>query len=373
MIELVIYLAFMGTLLWWIIVLVPWRPWKTHESLEPAHNESGSLNDITVLIPARNEGPLIKQTINALKTQDLDLQIIVIDDQSNDDTAKQAQNLGATVVSGTTPPIGWSGKLWALEQGLSKVHTPYTLLLDADITLTPGIVAALLKKAREENIALVSLMAEPSLHNFFERLLMPAFVFFFKLLYPFQLANRTGSRVAAAAGGCILVETSTLRAVGAFASLHDALIDDCTLATRVKHSGLRTWIGLSHSARIHRGYDDLRTIWNMVARTAYTQLHYSPLLLFVCTLIMVSMFWFAPLMPLLNPFSAMVIVPGMLTWIAMTIVYTPILRYYQRSVLWVLALPVIGTLFLLMTWTSTFRYWRGERAQWKNRRYEISA
>ena len=372
MIELAIYLAFMGTLLWWIIVLAPWQPWKTRESLEPTHNAGVSLNDVTVLIPARNEGPFIEQTLNALSMQGLNSHIIVIDDQSNDDTAKQAQNLGAVVISGTAPPVGWSGRLWALEQGLSKVHTPYTLLLDADITLTPGIVAALLKKAREENLALVSLMAEPPLHNFLERLLMPAFIFFFKLLYPFQLANKPESR--AAAGGCILVETRTLQTVGAFANLHDALIDDCALASHVKHSGLRTWIGLSHSARIHRGYDDLSTIWNLVARTAYTQLHYSPFLLFVCTLMMVSMFWFAPLIPLISPFTVMVIVPGILTWIAMTIIYSPISRYYHCSAFWVLALPVvIGTLFLLMTWTSAFRYWRGERAQWKNRRYEISA
>lgn len=263
MIELATYLAFVGTFLWWLIVLVPWRPWNTQESLESTNDEKLSLDDITVLIPARNEGSLIKQTLDALSTQCLNLQIIVIDDQSDDDTAEQAQKWGATVLSGTPPPAGWSGKLWALEQGLSKVHTPYTLLLDADITLTQGIVATLLKKAREENLAFVSLMAEPPLHRFTERLLMPAFVFFFKLLYPFRLANKPGSRIAAAAGGCILVKTDVLRTIGAFASLRDALIDDCTLAARIKHTDLHTWIGLSHSARSHRGYDDMKTIWNM--------------------------------------------------------------------------------------------------------------
>lgn len=374
MIELATYfLALAGTFLWWIIVLVPWRPWNTLESLESVIHENVPLDSITVLIPARNEGPLIKQTLNALSAQDLNLKVIVIDDQSDDDTAAQAKSCGATVLSGTTPPLGWSGKLWALEQGLSKVDTPYTLLLDADITLTQGIVAALLKKAREENLALVSLMAEPCLHRFIERLLMPAFVFFFKLLYPFQLANKLGSRISAAAGGCILVETNALRTVGAFASLHDALIDDCTLASHIKHAGLQTWIGLSHSARSHRSYDDIKTIWNMVARTAYTQLHYSFLLLFICTMVMASMFWFAPLIPLLFPLGTIVMIIGTLTWIAMAIVYAPLLRYYQRSLLWIFALPIIGTLFLLMTWTSAFRFWRGERAQWKNRRYEISA
>lgn len=372
MIELAVFLAFIGVFLWWIIALVPWRPWNTQESLEPDCVKNVSLEEITVLIPARNEGPFITQTLKTLGDQGHSFKIIVIDDQSDDDTAAQAQKSGAMVITGTSPPPGWSGKLWALEQGLSKVRTTYTLLLDADIALAPGIVATLLKKAREENLALVSLMAAPPLYRFFERLLMPAFVFFFKLLYPFQLANKPGSRVAAAAGGCILVETNALRQISAFTSLRDALIDDCTLATHIKRAGLHTWIGLSHSARSHRGYDDMKTIWNMVARTAYTQLHYSPFLLFACTLIMVSMFWFAPLAPLLPTFNTIGIVISLLTWIAMIMVYIPILRYYQRSSFWSLALPIIGTLFLLMTWTSAIRFWRGERAQWKNRRYEIS-
>lgn len=371
MTELATYLAFIGAFLWWMIILVPWRPWSTQESLESTHNENGSLKEITVLIPARNEGGFIGQTLDKLSIQGHGLQIIVIDDQSDDDTAEQAYKRGATVLSGTSPPIGWSGKLWALEQGLSKVTTTYTLLLDADISLAPGTVATLLKKAREENLSLVSLMATPPLHRFTERLLMPAFVLFFKLLYPFRLANKPDSRVSAAAGGCILVETNVLHQIDAFTALHDALIDDCTLASHIKRAGLRTWIGLSHLACSHRGYDNMKTIWDMVARTAYTQLHYSPVLLFACTLIMVSMFWFAPLAPPLLP-STTGTIAGMLAWIAMIIVYIPILRYYQCSLLWILVLPIIGTLFLLMTWTSAFRFWRGERAQWKNRRYEIS-
>ncbi|CAE6503579.1 Hopene-associated glycosyltransferase HpnB [Nitrosomonas nitrosa] len=371
-ISLVTYLAFAGVLFWWVILLAPWRPWGTQEVLEPSNEKDVSLKEITILIPARNEGSLIEQTLNALSLQGKGHQIIVVDDQSEDDTALQARTCGATVISGTTPPPGWSGKLWALEQGLAKVSTPYTLLLDADITLAPGMIAALLKKAREEHLVLVSLMATPSFFRLSEQLLMPAFVFFFKLLYPFRLANKPGSRIAAAAGGCILVETQALRKIGAFASLRDALIDDCTLASRIKRAGMPTWIGLSHSARSHREYEDIKTIWNMVARTAYTQLHYSPLLLIVCTLLMSSMFWFAPILLLFALPGQTSIVICMLAWIAMIIVYIPVLHYYQLSPLWALALPVIGTLFLLMTWTSAIRFWRGERAQWKNRRYEIT-
>ncbi|MDP2225233.1 glycosyltransferase [Nitrosomonas sp.] len=371
MMELVLYLSLFGVVCWCSLILLPWRPWSVREKIETQGivDSHGTLGDITVLIPARNEGPYIRHTLNGVRAQSENLRIIVIDDQSTDDTAEQAKRCGALVLSGTAPPAGWSGKLWALEQGLREVSTPYTLLLDADIELAPGIVIELQQKACNENIALVSLMAEPPMESFIERLLMPAFIFFFRLLYPFGLANKPVSRVAAAAGGCILVETQALRSVGAFANLHNALIDDCTLATHIKRSGLRTFIGLSRAARSHRGYQDLKPIWEMVARTAFTQLRYSFILLVSCTLIMTSMFWAAPLAFLLLPAQEAYIV-STLAWMVMFITYMPTLIYYQRSPLWSLALPVIGTLYLGMTWTSALRYWRGERACWKDRRYE---
>lgn len=374
MVELVLYLSIFGTLCWWSLILFPWRPWSTCEKIEAgvSGNADTLLNDITVLIPARNEGPYIRHTLSGVKAQSEGMRVIVIDDQSVDDTAEEAKRCGAQVISGTSPPVGWSGKLWALEQGLQEVRTTYTLLLDADIALTPGIIAELRRKAQDENLALVSVMAEPPMKNFIESLLMPAFIFFFKLLYPFGLANKPGSRVAAAAGGCILVETQALRSVGAFTNLHHALIDDCTLAAHIKCAGLRTWIGLSHAACSHRGYQALKPIWAMVARTAYTQLRYSLSLLLICTLIMIAMFWAAPLGFLLLSTPKVYIVSA-LAWGAMLFTYMPILIYYQRSPLWGLALPIIGTLYLAMTWTSALQYWRGERACWKDRRYESKA
>jgi hopene-associated glycosyltransferase HpnB len=371
MVELVSYLSIFGVLCWWSLVLSPWCSWSTREKIEAtaSGNSNTLLNDLTVLIPARNEGPYIQHTLNGVKAQGEGIYIIVIDDQSVDDTAERAKQCGAQVISGITPPAGWSGKLWALEQGLKEVKTPYTLLLDADIELAPGIVIELRRKMHGEKLALISLMAEPPMKSFIERLLMPAFIFFFKLLYPFALANKLRSRIAAAAGGCILMETQALRAVGAFGNLHNALIDDCTLAAHIKRAGYRTWIGLSHGARSHRGYQALRPIWEMVARTAYTQLRYSFSLLAICTLIMVSMFWAAPLAFLLLP-NQQIFWVSLLAWVAMFISYLPTLIYYQRSPFWGITLPVIGTLYLLMTWTSALRYWRGERACWKDRRYE---
>lgn len=372
--ELVLYLSVFGTFCWWMLALFPWRPWSTCEKIETLTHEkvisSEMLSeDITVLIPARNEGSYIGHTLRGVRAQGEKMHVIVIDDQSVDDTAEQARQCGAQVLSGTAPPAGWSGKLWALEQGLREVRTHYTLLLDADIELTPGIIFELQQKACNENLALVSLMAKPPMNNFVERLLMPAFIFFFKLLYPFGLANKPESRVAAAAGGCILVKTQALRSTGAFANLHDALIDDCTLAAHIKCVGLRTFIGLSHGARSHRGYDELKPIWEMVARTAYTQLKYSPILLIICTLIMISMFLAAPFVFMFSSHLEIYLV-SILAWAAMFFTYLPTLIYYQRSPLWGITLPVIGVLYLAMTWTSALRYWRGERALWKDRRYE---
>lgn len=375
MADVLLYGSIFGAICWGSLLLLPWRPWSTREQIEvdgDILSSNETLDNITVLIPARNEGPHIQHTLQCVKAQGSGMRIIVIDDQSIDDTTEQAkcsEGLDIQVISGVTPPEGWSGKLWALEQGLQEVCTPYTLLLDADIELAPGIVAILQQKARQENLALVSLMAEPPMGNYIERLLMPAFIFFFKLLYPFGLANKPTSRIAAAAGGCILVETQALRSTGAFASFHDALIDDCTLAAHIKRAGLYTWIGLSHAARSHRGYQSLAPIWEMVARTAYTQLKYSPVLLIICSIIMVSMFWFAPLVFLFQPTEITYIVSS-LVWVTMLFAYRPTLIYYQRSPLWAIMLPVVGALYLAMTWTSALRYWQGKRASWKNRQYE---
>ena len=368
---MVTYLAIIGVICWWGLVFVPWRPWGTEEQIEADHQiiNNVSLDNITVLIPARDEAPLIQQTLTALNKQGSGLRIIVIDDQSTDETTEKATQSGAKVISGTAPPTGWSGKLWALEQGLYEVQTSHVLLLDADIELAPGIVPTLLEKAQKENLALVSLMAELPLQRFTERMLMPAFIYFFKLLYPFSSSNNPKSRVAAAAGGCVLIETRALRKVNAFTSIHDALIDDCTLAAHVKKAGFQTWVGLTHSAKSQRGYDELKSIWDMVARTAYTQLNYSPLLLFICTLIMVSMFWAAPFAFLMIT-NAKIAVISLMTWVAMLITYKPTLIYYHRSLLWGLTLPIIGSLYLAMTWASAHRYWQGERASWKDRRYE---
>lgn len=239
------------------------------------------------------------------------------------------------------------------------------MLLDADIELRPGVVAGLKERLQNEEYAFISLMAMPSLNGFWEKMLMPAFVYFFKLLYPFRLANSNSGIVAAAAGGCIITKTEVLDRIGAFESIKGALIDDCMLARHVKSAGYRTWLGLTHSAKSIRPYGGLAEIWNMVARTAFTQLRYSLLLLLACTVIMILTYW-VPVAGLFFGSGSMLIAASAALGI-MLLTYIPTLQFYNLSWFWALALPVIAALFLAMTWTSAIRYWSGEQVRWRGR------
>ncbi|MBV8415162.1 MAG: glycosyltransferase [Verrucomicrobia bacterium] len=365
------FLVAAGALLWVAVILVPWRPWSTRERLEAGDEpDETDLSDLTVLIPARNEAPVIERTLIALRCQGRGLRVVLVDDQSSDGTAilaRSAWPTRLTIVQGQTLPSDWTGKLWALEQGWSAVDSDLVLLLDADIELEPRTVGALKRKLIAEELALVSIMAQLRMDSLWEKLLVPAFVYFFKLLYPFALGNNPQSRLGVAAGGCILIRSNSLKMIGAFHSLRNAIIDDCSLADSVKKSGGKTWIGLSHSVRSHRAYVRLASFWEMVERTAFTQLRYSIWLLFATTFLMVLAFW----LPLAGVLSPRVTVRSIALGgiFAMTLSYAPTLRYYRRSVLWAALLPVVGSLYLLMTWSSALRYWRGKRSEWKGRVY----
>ncbi len=370
--TVLLVVSLIAALMWAGMAMLPWRPWSAREALDAAGPGSGEerLADVTVLIPARNEAAIVGRTLPAVAAQGPDLRILLVDDGSTDGTAQRAREAAGDrvqVLPGEPLPEGWGGKLWALEQGRRRVTTPLTLLLDADIAPAPGIAAALVRKMRQERAAFVSLMAAPPLASFWERLLMPAFVYFFKVLYPFRLANAPSSRVAAAAGGCILMETRLFEEIGGLATIRDALIDDCTLARKVKDAGGRTWIGLTRSIRSVRPYKGLAEIWNMVARTAFTQLGYSPGMLTLCTLAMALAF--------LAPVAGLAAGAPAVRWLsagtlaATALLYVPTLRFYGKSWAWSLAMPLIAALFLAMTWTSALRYWRGERSRWKGRMY----
>ncbi|MGH8608459.1 MAG: glycosyltransferase, partial [Gammaproteobacteria bacterium] len=264
-------------------------------------------------------------------------------------------------------PSGWTGKLWALEQGRKHVETEYLLLLDADIVLAPGTLAGLRAKMHLEDRQFVSLLAELSMDGFWGKLLLPAFVYFFKLLYPFRLANSGAGLVAAAAGGCILTRTQIIDSIGGFGSIKNALIDDCALARRVKSRGARTWMGLTHSAKSARPYPTLATIWNMVARTAFAQLLYSSALLLLCTTVLILAFLVPVIGAALFPGATAAI--SVATVVVMLCTYSPVLRYYRIPYHWALSLPLAGALFTAMTWTSALRHWLGRGAIWKGRSY----
>ena len=364
--------AIAALLIWFIVLIAPWQPWSTREHLEAdARRRSESLADVTVLIPARDEALALPTTLASLSEQGPGLAVIVVDDQSSDgtgDVARRSAGAGVRVIPGAALPEGWTGKVWAQSQARPFLERPLVLLLDADIALTPGLIATLRQRLRERHLGLVSLMAELPMEGFWERLLLPAFVYFFKLVYPFQVANSTSKRVAAAAGGCVLLDIRALDAIGGFASLRDAIIDDCTLARNVKSAGYRTWIGLTRSVTSHRRYHGLGDIWRMVTRTAFTQLRYSWLLLVGCSLLMIACFLGPLIMSFTSDPAARTIAQA--AWLLMWCAYLPTLRYYDIPARWGLLMPFIGLLFLTMTWDSACRYLRGERSAWRGRRYD---
>jgi len=368
-----IFLVALSTLSWVGFALLPWRPWSNQEVLDAMEGANGdiALDEITVLIPARNEAEVIQHTLQSVIEQGPGLKIVLIDDNSEDATVEKSRQMRISdlrIIRSAPLPPGWSGKLWALEQGRLYVRTPYTLLLDADIELARGVIKALRDKMHRQGVPFISLMATPSMSSSWEKMLMPAFVYFFKVLYPFPRVNSHPTRVAAAAGGCILVETGLLDQIGGFESIKSAVIDDCALAGRVKSQGFQIWLGLTYSVKSVRSYQPLKEIWDMVARTAFAQLRYSVGRLVLCTLVMVLVYQVPVVMVASSNILVRYLSLGSL--VIMFLTYVPILRFYHRSWAWAFSLPLVAALFLAMTWTSAIRYWRGERTRWKGRVYQ---
>ena len=369
--EILFLAVVLGLLIWITIFLLPSRPYSTRESLEINSVKPVNLSEVTVLIPARNEASTIINSLSALKNHEPKLKIVLVDDQSVDNTFELANSTeleNLMILPGVQLPPGWSGKLWALEQGLKYINTDYLLLLDADIIVKPGLITKILSKAKKNDIKLVSLMVHLRMVTFWEKLLMPAFVFFFKLLYPFHLSNLPDSKIAAAAGGCMLLETKILKELGGFKPIKNALIDDCSLAKKIKQNGYKTWIGLTCSATSIRRYDKLSTIWKMISRTAYTQLNYSLLLLLLCAMLMIIAF----IMPYIAIIQSqpIIIIAGLTTLCIQTICYIPILRYYSISPIYALTLPFAAMFYLLFTISSAYCYYFDKGAEWKDRYYK---
>jgi len=369
---------------------------------DPSNNHSFEIHNIDLpsypsvcaIIPARNEADVLPVSLKSLLNQDYSGQfsIILIDDQSTDKTGEVAQEIAnqlnqssrLKVISGKPLPIAWSGKLWAMEQGIQSAKNQglspdYFLFTDADIEHHSTNLKELVTKAEKENLALTSLMVLLRCDSFWEKFLIPAFVFFFQKLYPFPWVNNPQNKMAAAAGGCILIKRDRLEEIGSIPSLREALIDDCTLAQKIKRLSIsdnpsKIWLGLTEKTKSLRPYDSLDTIWNMIARTAYTQLNYSLLLLLGTVLGISLVYLAAPVILLLGFYleSRNLMIISSLTWLLMAIAYLPTLRLYKLSPLWSLSLPIIALFYNLMTIDSALRYWRGQGGGWKGRIYPQS-
>jgi hopene-associated glycosyltransferase HpnB len=342
---------------------------------------------VAAVVPARNEADGIAESVAALLRQDYagPWTVIVVDDESSDGTADVARRVAAGdtrlhVVPGGSLPAGWTGKLWALKQGidaaisasqtrvnaLTALPQPPELLLltDADIVHAPDSVSRLVAHAERKGLVLTSLMVKLRCESFAERFNVPAFIFFFQMLYPFANVNRPRSAVAAAAGGCMLVRTDALREAGGIEAIRGALIDDCALAKVLKARG-PIWLGLTDRVHSIRPYPALGDIRRMVVRSAYAQLRYSPLLLMGTTAGMLLTYLVPPLLAIFGSGAARIV--GGVTWLLMAIAFQPTLRFYRCSPLWGIALPVIALEYMLFTLDSAYQYVRGRGGNWKGR------
>lgn len=334
---------------------------------------------VTAVIPARNEAEGIAECIGSLAHQDYPgpFSIVLVDDDSEDATAELARNAAAglgpdrsfTLISSRGLASGWTGKLSAVHQGIEAANAApeppdYLLLTDADIVHAPDSVSALVARAEHGKYVLTSLMARLRCASEWERSHVPAFVYFFQMLYPFAWVNDAKKATAGAAGGCMLVRADALKQAGGIESIRDALIDDCSLAEKMKAVG-PIWLGLTDRVVSIRPYDDFGEVRKMISRSAYAQLKYSPLLLAGVTLGMALTFLAGPLLALFGDGTARVL--GLWTWGLMVISFQPMLRFYRMSPFWGLALPAIAVAYMLYTLDSAYRYMRGQGGSWKGR------
>jgi len=326
---------------------------------------------VVAVVPARNEADVVGETMASLLAQDYPgpFRIILVDDQSTDETAAAVRALGGgeklTVFTAAPRAADWTGKLWALRQGITEAGTPdYFWFTDADIAHTPDNLSRLVARAETGNLVLASLMAKLHCKSWPERYLIPAFVFFFAMLFPFAWVNDPKNKTAAAAGGCMLVRRDALERAGNIDAIRAEIIDDCALGRALKAQG-PIWLGLTERATSVRPYRTMAEIRAMVARSAYAQLGYSPLLLLATVGGLFAIYGAPPLLALFASESAQA--SGILAWAAMTLAFQPILKFYRLSPLWGLVLPMIAAVYALFTFDSALQHWRGRGGMWKGR------
>lgn len=360
--------------------------WKADQRLRDG--PAGDLSewpDILAVIPARNEADVVAATVTSLLRQDYPrpVSVLLVDDNSDDGTGAAARHAAAaaggaerlTVLDGTPLRPGWTGKVWAMAQGVAWAGAAapdvrYFLFTDADIAHGASNLRRLVVMAERGEKDLVSVMVRLAAAGLWERFLIPPFVFFFQMLYPFPRVNDDARGEAAAAGGCMLVRRSVLERAGGLESIRDALIDDCALARRIAAVGGRLWLGFDPDTRSTRPYGGLRGVWNMVTRSAYTQLRHSPLLLAGCVSGMTMVYAVPPIAVLgAGWFGAVAGLFGLAAWALMCAAYLPTLKLYDGPRPVSVLLPVAAMLYTAMTVASALRHWRGAGGGWKGRVY----
>jgi hopene-associated glycosyltransferase HpnB len=381
-VPIVIVACVLAAITWAYLLAGHGAYWRTGQRLPAATVDQGTWPTVTAVVPARNEAAVLPDTLPTLLGQDYPgvFGVVLVDDDSSDGTADVARSIGEpTVISGRPTPPGWAGKVWAMEQGLRAAgDADYILFTDADISYAPGVVTALVRAAEGDDRGLVSQMALLRAGAFWERVLVPAFVYFFAQLYPFRRVNRPGARTAAAAGGCMLVRRGALQAAGGLDRIRGARIDDVALGRLLKNgpAPVRCWLGLTTDVTSLRPYPNLPELWDMIARSAYTQLRYSPALLAGTV---AGLLWLYALPPAAaigglawlaaggGPAAGWLAAAGLAGWAIMTASYLPMLRLYRLSPWRAPGLPLIALLYAAMTADSARRYHLGRGGQWKGR------
>jgi hopene-associated glycosyltransferase HpnB len=352
-----------------------WREFR-HAAPAPEPAPAGAPR-VAVVIPARNEVAGIGQAIRSLAVQE-PLHIVVVDDASGDGTADAARRAAPsgllTVLAGEPLPAGWTGKLWAVDRGVryaARFQAEYLLLTDADIVHAPGTIAAMVDRTQSGGCDLVSYMAMLHCRTLAEHALVPAFVYFFLALYPPAWICDPRHSTAGAAGGCMLIRREALQRIGGIASIRGELIDDCALARAVKQSGGRVWLGLSTGVESSREYATFAEIERVIARTAFTQLRHSALLLVGTVAALAVTYLLGPALALAAPTRAAVL--GALAWLMMSASYIPALRFYRRPFWSAPLLPLVAIFYAWATVHSAVNYWRGAGGIWKGRVQDASS
>ncbi|MBA2587712.1 MAG: glycosyltransferase [Alphaproteobacteria bacterium] len=373
-----ILFGFLPLAIWLYLLLFHNGFWLLRERDTAPLAEPQAWPPVVAVVPARDEADVIGHSIGSLIAQDYPgtFRIVLVDDQSGDGTGALARALNSerlTVVTGAARPSGWTGKLWAMKQGSDYAAAnlfkneggpEFLWFTDADIAHSPDNLRHLVARAQDGNKVLVSLMARLSCKSAAEHFLIPAFVFFFDMLFPFGAVNNRASTVAAAAGGCMLARRTALEKAGGIEAIRHNIIDDCALGRAMKARG-PIWLGLTDRAVSLRPYPHIADIRHMVTRSAYAQLGYSPLVL-AATLLGLALVYLAPVMTALFAWGPSQLA-GWLAWMIMALMYQPMLRFYRLSPLWGLALPLIGIFYAAFTVESAIQHWSGRGGTWKGR------